>query len=661
VSASIHQLPVTIGDLTLVRRLGAGGMAEVFLATRPAAGDAGEETVVVKRMLPHLSSQEAYRALFRREAAIGLRVTDRHVVRTHGLVESDDGLMLVVEFIDGATLRALAKHAYERRAAIPLSLILRMFANAADGLAAIHATTDEQGRPFVHRDISPDNLIVGRDGVTRVLDFGVARPGGDVVLTRTGEIRGKLPFMPPEQLDARPLDGRCDLYALGVSLFWMLTGRRPFVHRSEIRLMQMIMRDRAPRVRSIAPEVPVALDELVDRLLAKEARQRPSSAAEVADRLHALGAGHEADVGSFVAHHVDDDPGTEAVRRARASSSSSSPLDAGRPRPRVALLSREGDDVGLVGGGMADVAAVPTAAVATLASASEWGGGEHEPPDEVVPVAETAATRSQSAGPGRGAAGPVVVGVAAGALVAVVVVAGGLAVGWRELAGGGRPLAPTPAPAVAAPSVPSAVPPAVAASPSLPSPSSPSPSSPSLSPSPSSPSPSPSPTTSSSSSSTASSPPAAPPAAAPAAPPRPAPSRPASSSSPERGRTVVVTGAPDQVVWRVAGREIGRGNGPLVVGAGVATLEALVDGGRVSVPVRDGAVAWDALPRGTLSVRAHEGAIELGATRWEVPARVRLVAGRYVVRFVDDAGRRSEHPVEVRAGAVTPLNLTGAP
>ncbi len=642
-SASIHQLPVTIGDLTLVRRLGAGGMAEVFLAIRPGAGDDGEgdETVVVKRMLPHLSTQEAYRALFRREAAIGLRVTDRHVVRTHGLVESDDGLMLVVEFIDGATLRALAKHAYERRAAIPLSLILRMFADAADGLAAIHATTDEQGRPFVHRDISPDNLIVGRDGVTRVLDFGVARPGGDVVLTRTGEIRGKLPFMPPEQLDARPLDGRCDLYALGVSLFWMLTGRRPFVHRSEIRLMQMIMRDRAPRVRSIAPEVPAALDELVDRLLAKEARQRPSSAAEVADRLHALGAGHEADVGSFVAHHVDDDPGTEGIRRARSSpSSSSSPVDAGRPRPRVALLSREG--VGVVGGGVADVAAVPTAAVATLASASEWGG-EHEPPDEVVPVAETAATRSQSAGASGGRAGPVAVGVAAGALVSVVVVAGGLAVGWRQLA-------PTrvPAAVVAAPSVPSAVPPAV---PPVAASASPSPSAAS--------SPPPAASSLSSSSSSSSSPPAA--AVPAAAPPRPAPSRPAPSSSPERGRTVVVTGAPDHVVWRVAGRAVGRGNGPLAVGAGVATLEALVDGGRVAVPVPDGAVAWDALPRGTLSVRAHEGAIELGATRWEVPARVRLVAGRYVVRFVDDAGRRTEHPVEVRPGAVTPLNLTGAP
>jgi serine/threonine-protein kinase len=677
VSASIHQLPVTIGDLTLVRRLGAGGMAEVFLATRGGAADDGSgETVVVKRMLPHLATQEAYRALFRREAATGLRVSDRHVVRTHDLVESDDGLMLVVEFIDGATLRALAKSAYQRRTPVPLPLVLRMFADAADGLAAIHGTTDEQRRPFVHRDISPDNLIVGRDGVTRVLDFGVARPGGEVVLTRTGEIRGKLPFMPPEQLDARALDGRCDLYALGVSLFWMLTGRRPFVHRSEVRLMQMIMLERAPRLRSIVPDIPVAIDELVDSLLAKDARHRPATANEVADRLHALGAGTEADVGAFVDATVDEEPATGTLRRASSPSgspsgspssssvgASSSPVDAARPARMPKLAP--------------DLARVSTA-VATLAHASEWSGRD-DLPDEVVPVAETAATRSQSPSAKSRPVVPVVVGVGAGALVSVVL-AGVVALRLGALD-------PTPGeappghPVIGASSSSSSSAPSSSSSSSAPSSSAPSSSAPSSS-APSSSAPSSSAPSSSAPSSTSSSAPTAveavavpaagssstsarpadaPGAADPAPPgvssPRPAPTSPADRG----GRTVNVTGAPPATVWRAGGREVGRGNGALRVPPGVGSLEAVVDGGRIAVPVRDGGVDWESLPRGTLSVRAHEGAVVIGKDRWDVPARVRLVAGRYLVRFVDDAGRPTDHSVDVRAGAVTVLNLTGSP
>jgi len=644
VSASIHTLPVTLGDLTLVERLGAGGMAEVFLATRPSPLG-GVEKVVVKRMLPHLASQDGYRRLFRREAAIGARIVDRHVVRTDSLVEDDDGLMLVVEFIDGATLRTLARAAYDRQSTLPLPVVLRLFVHAAAGLAAIHATTDEQGRPFVHRDISPDNLMVGRDGVTRVLDFGVARPGGEGVLTRTGEIRGKLPYMPPEQLDARSLDGRADLYALGVSLFWMLTGRRPFVHRSEVQLIRAIMQQRPPRVRSLAPDVPPDLDGLIDELLAKDPARRPRDALGVARRLENMGAADEADVAAFVEEFLALEPVTTRARRLQSQASTS----VGRRDAASARGSLDGSP-----GADALGARVSTRAP-TLSAASEWGGddghegghddGPGDGPEDVhddgdpappppAPITATSATRAPRAPNADTPRRAALVGLVAGALVALGLGAVGLAVSLAPATDSGAlvprlPAAPTPAaPTPAAPSPT----PATAAGAAAQALASLTPTPPTMTP----------PTTTDDGGSTGAS---------------GGRGRPAAKAT----RVIAVAGAPAGTVWLAAGREVGRGDGPLSLPAGVDRVEASFDGARVSVVVEGGDIDWDALPRGVLSVRAHEGTVRVGAASWDVPAKVRLVAGRYVVRYVDDDGRSSEHRVEVRAGGTTVLNVAEAP
>jgi serine/threonine-protein kinase len=642
VSASIHALPVTIGDLTLIDRLGAGGMAEVFLATRPSPLG-GVEKVVVKRMLPHLAQQENYRRLFRREAAIGRRIVDRYVVRTHGLVEDDGGLMLIVEFIDGATLRTLAREAYERQTTLPLPVVLQLFAHAARGLAAIHATTDEQGRPFVHRDISPDNLMVGRDGVTRVLDFGVARPGGEGVLTRTGEIRGKLPYMPPEQLDARGLDGRTDLYALGVSLFWMLTGRRPFVHRSEVQLIRAIMQERAPRVRTIAVDVPPALDGLIDELLQKDPARRPADALAVAARLEGLGADSDDAVAAFVARFLALDPVTTSIRR-RGSQASTSLAIRDAARARTSLHDER----------------VPTQAP-TLSASSEWGGhlaDVNDGADDVEPLpsssgssstSSSSMSRTSATSATRAPHDPLLEEprasrrVVAWAAAASAVVALGLGGGVALLAPSLSPSA-VPMTSVGTASMTSVVPAAApAASVSLPSEA--------VTPVPSAP--------------RAPSVPSAPEVVAAAPPSSPTPPATTTKTVSDRPslpvRTVVVVGAPAGTVWRSGGRELGRGDGALGVPAGVERLEAAWDGARISVVVDGPQIVWDELPRGVLSVRAHEGTVHVGASAWEVPAKIRLMAGRYVVRFVDDAGHTSEHRVDVRAGATTVLNVAEAP
>jgi serine/threonine protein kinase len=348
----LSSLPVVGGGLKLLERLGAGGMAEVFLASR------GDERVVVKRMLPHLTEPQ-YKSMFLREAAIGARVVHPHVVRTIELIEDTGGPMLVLEYVDGWTLRNIARTAWHAQAAIPQPVLFRIMMDVCDGLAAIHSTTDEHGNPFVHRDISPDNLMLGRDGITKVLDFGVASPGEDMPLTRTGELRGKIAYMPPEQLQARPVDGRADLYALGVTFFWMLCGRRPFADRSELALMQRIVSEPAPRLSGRLKTIDPAIDRIIAKLLEKNREQRFVTASALSAALVDVGVADRAAVMAFVediAQHAQGGDPVTTSSTADSPTQVSRPLRAKRSHAVVAL-----DDASEWQGEDAPMAITPTA------------------------------------------------------------------------------------------------------------------------------------------------------------------------------------------------------------------------------------------------------------------------------------------------------------
>ncbi len=281
--------PRRIGRYELLERLGVGGMAEVYLATQ--AGAVGfQKKVVVKRILPHLAADRQFVEMFAREAKVAARVSHANVVQIFELGEEGTELFIAMEYLDGLTLHRLAASSWEKGWAVPVDVVIRTMADAATGLHAAHGLTDEQGRSLhlVHRDVSPDNLMVSKDGVTKVLDFGIAK--GDVggPKTKTGNLRGKIPFMPPEQITGEVLDGRADLYALGVSMYWMLTGDRPFDRQSDWHTMHAILND-APKPPSIMnPAVSAGLDQLILQLLEKTREKRPASGREVADRLEEL-------------------------------------------------------------------------------------------------------------------------------------------------------------------------------------------------------------------------------------------------------------------------------------------------------------------------------------------------------------------------------------
>lgn len=311
---AVSRTPLTLGRYTLKARLGVGGMAEVYLAEQDGPAQF-KKRVVIKRILPSLAQDQSLVDMFVREARLAARLHHTNVVQIFELGEqqNDDGTreyFIAMEFIDGLTLQRLAGASWEAGRAVPADVAIRAIADAARGLHAAHTLTDEAGKPLqlVHRDVSPDNLMVAKDGVTRVLDFGIAKGEGGGPKTRTGNLRGKIPYMAPEQIEGLPLDGRCDLFALGVSLYWLLCGERPFDRGTDFHTMAATLKEAPRPPRELNPGISPALEAVILKLLEKDRSKRYQTAAEVADVLEELaspgtGAGRKSML-AFIERHA---------------------------------------------------------------------------------------------------------------------------------------------------------------------------------------------------------------------------------------------------------------------------------------------------------------------------------------------------------------------
>ncbi|OGQ15338.1 MAG: hypothetical protein A2138_05190, partial [Deltaproteobacteria bacterium RBG_16_71_12] len=282
------RLPVQFGRYLLTKRLGAGGMAEAFLAQ--VDGPSGfKKQCVVKVMLPHLAGEERFVAMFQKEARLAALLTHGNVVQIYELGDVDGTHFIAMEHVDGLSLSALARRAWGSGRSVPTEVTCCAVADAALGLAAAHALRDADGLLLgvVHRDISPDNLMMNKDGVTKVLDFGVAKLTGSdgEPSTATGELKGKIPFLAPEYILGKGMDGRSDLYSLGVTFYWFVTGKRPFTASGDLPLMEAIVKE-APRPPSeLNPQVPPQIEEMILRLLEKDPARRPQTGFEVYDKL----------------------------------------------------------------------------------------------------------------------------------------------------------------------------------------------------------------------------------------------------------------------------------------------------------------------------------------------------------------------------------------
>ena len=263
----------TVGRYQLIQKLATGGMAEVFLAR--AEGPMGfQKKLVVKRILPHLADDPLFVQMFLNEAKLAAQLEHPNIIQVFDFGQAGKDFFLAMEFIDGFNLRGLNVKARTFLGAMPHVLCARLVSLACEGLAYAHALKDpETGKPLnlIHRDISPDNIMVSRTGAVKVADFGIARVETQSHKTKSGVLKGKLAYMPPEQLTRMPLDKRVDVYALGVVLYELLCGVMPFDATSEVSIIQAVMSSTPlTPIGEKRTDVPHALARIVGRALEKD-------------------------------------------------------------------------------------------------------------------------------------------------------------------------------------------------------------------------------------------------------------------------------------------------------------------------------------------------------------------------------------------------------
>jgi len=273
-----------IGRYELARELASGGMASVHLG-RIHGAKGFSRVVAIKRILPEYAGKPDFVQMFVNEARLAARVRHPSVVATLDAFEHDGELLLVMEFVNGLSLAKLVMLAQDRGQRVPLRVAAAIVAGSLRGLHAAHEARDETGRSLtiVHRDFSPQNVLVARDGLARVLDFGVAKAVDQArPLTMFGEFKGKLTYAAPEQVRFHDVSRATDIYAAGIVLWELATGRRRYGSLSHSAILKCLLEETVPLASSVAPEVPPALDRIVEQATQREPQARYRSAAEMA-------------------------------------------------------------------------------------------------------------------------------------------------------------------------------------------------------------------------------------------------------------------------------------------------------------------------------------------------------------------------------------------
>lgn len=291
-----------IGRYVVEGLIGKGGMAEVYLARQEGHAQF-EKRVVLKRMSDDLRGHADLDRMFAREAQIAAKLQHPNLVQIYDYQCVDDEVFIVMEYLEGLPLQKLATPLRAVGAPLSVALALRCIADAARGLHAAHASRDDEGKSLglVHRDISPDNLFLTTSGFTKVLDFGIAKRDDLTTLTGKNELKGKIPYMSPEQIQSDDLDGRSDLFSLGATLFWLLVGQRPFGGTNEVATLHAVLTKAPPRLSDHRNDTSSEVQALLDALLEKRRDDRPATAGIVARRCEELGAANHDEAADILA------------------------------------------------------------------------------------------------------------------------------------------------------------------------------------------------------------------------------------------------------------------------------------------------------------------------------------------------------------------------
>jgi serine/threonine protein kinase len=265
-----------------VARLARGGMAEIVLARLGGTGGF-EKLVVLKRLLPHLASKQRLVSMFLHEACVAARISHPNVCQVLELGEAAGHYNIVMEYLEGAIVGQIALALPATRGSFEVRLLAEVFRQLCAGLHHAHDSRTGDGRPagLVHRDVSPQNLLVTFDGVAKVLDFGIAKSSRSLDQTRAGVALGKAGYMSPEQVRCEPLDRRTDVFSLGVVLHEALTGRLLFHRSTPADTCRAVLAGEVPDVRETQPLVPAGLADAVRAALSPRREDRLATAGEL--------------------------------------------------------------------------------------------------------------------------------------------------------------------------------------------------------------------------------------------------------------------------------------------------------------------------------------------------------------------------------------------
>ncbi len=304
-----------LGKYELLALIAVGGTAEIYLA-RITGASGFEKYLVVKCLLDHLADDQEFVRMFLDEARIGAQLDHSNIVQTLELGEQDGRYYLVIEYLAGMSVAQMARKTQERRVnggLIDTNLVLGMASQTCNGLHYAHRKT-VQGKPLnlIHRDISPQNLVVSYEGILKIVDFGIAKSDIREAQTRTGTIKGKFAYMSPEQCLAKKIDNRTDIFALGTLTHELLTGRRLFKRQTTYDTYQAIVNGVVPKPSEVNPKLDAHVDQVIMKALAYDPDERYATAQAFGEALLGLlhkrnGSGGAGDISQFFEDHFHED------------------------------------------------------------------------------------------------------------------------------------------------------------------------------------------------------------------------------------------------------------------------------------------------------------------------------------------------------------------
>lgn len=281
--------PAEFGQYTLLDRIAVGGMAEVWKA-RMKGVEGFQKTVAIKRILSHLTDSSDFVTMFIDEAKLAAQLNHNNIIHIYDLGKIGDDYFIAMEYVEGKDLRSILSAARERQAPIPMGLALLVSSRLASALDHAHSRKDFEGHPLglVHRDVSPQNVLISFDGDIKLCDFGIVKAVTKASKTQMGALKGKLQYMSPEQAWGRPVDARSDIFSLGSLLFEMLTGRRLFSGESEMSVLDAVREGRIQAPRDLDPRLPLEVNALTLKALARDPDDRFRTAGDMQREIDAI-------------------------------------------------------------------------------------------------------------------------------------------------------------------------------------------------------------------------------------------------------------------------------------------------------------------------------------------------------------------------------------